>query len=70
MNEMRNFIEESLEIIRKRAHKNTELKGFFIALCRILKELESIAVIHLAKDDVLLKEINDLKKIICNHEQI
>lgn len=68
MEEIRKFFEESLEVIKKRANKNFEIQGFFTALCGMLKELESIAIKHLEKDDTLLKEITDLKKILCKDE--
>ena len=42
-------------------------QGFFTALCSMLKELENIAIKHLDEDDTLLKEITDLKKILCNN---
>ena len=51
MEEIRKFIEESLEVIKKRANKNFEIQGFFTALCSMLKELESIAIKHLDEDD-------------------
>ena len=68
MEEIRKFIEESLEVIKKRAHDNYKIGGFFTGLCGILKELENIAIEHLKKDDIILKEINDLKKILCNNQ--
>lgn len=68
MEEIRKFIEESLEVIKKRAYQNQIKGGFFTGLCSMLKALEDIATEYLEKDDKILKEINDLKKTLCNHE--
>ncbi|WP_298766120.1 hypothetical protein [uncultured Polaribacter sp.] len=65
MNEIRKFIEESLEVIKKRAFENQIQGGFFSGLCEMLIALEQIAQEYLKQDDSLLKEITDLKKILC-----
>lgn len=69
MNEIRKFIEESLEVIKKRAFDNQIQGGFFSGLCEMLKALEQIAQEYLKQDDSLLKEITGLKKTLCKHEQ-
>lgn len=68
MDEVRKFIAESLESIRKRAYENQIQGGFFSGLCEMLKALEQIAQEYLKEEDSLLKEITDLKKILCNNE--
>jgi len=68
MVDIKQFIEESLEVIKKRAYQNQIQGGFFTGLCSMLKALESMAIEYLDKDDKILKEINDLKKTLCDHE--
>lgn len=68
MEDIRKFIEEALEVIKKRAYENQIEGGFFSGLCEMLKGLESIAIEYLKEDDTLLKEIRDFKKNICAHE--
>jgi hypothetical protein len=68
MEDIKIFIDESLEVIKKRAYQNQIQGGFFTGLCSMLKTLEDIATEYLEKEHNILKEINDLKKTFCNHE--
>ncbi|MFV0572486.1 MAG: hypothetical protein ACK5M1_08660 [Xanthomarina gelatinilytica] len=65
MEVVRKFIEESIEAIKARSIHNQIQGGFFSGLCEITKNLEQIAQEYLQKDDSLLKEITDLRKILC-----
>ena len=68
MEDKRKFIEEAFELIKKRAHENQTIDNFFTGLCELLKVVEDMAIETLNSEDVLLKDIKDLKIILCNHE--
>lgn len=68
MDDIKRFIEESIEVIKRRSYQN-EIHGvFFTSLCDMLKAIENIALEYLDENDSIHKEINDLKKILCSNE--
>lgn len=68
MKDVRKFIDEAFEVIKKRAYENQIQGGFFSGLCQMIQGLESIAIEYLNEDDALLKELRDFKKNICKNE--
>ncbi|MFZ4456150.1 MAG: hypothetical protein ACOYOT_08015 [Bacteroidales bacterium] len=68
MEEVRRSIAESLELIKKCAYLNQFSPNFFPGLCLMLQQLEIIAKENLSEDDSLLKEIVDLKEIVCKNQ--
>lgn len=68
MKDVRKFVDEAFEVIKKRAYENQIQGGFFSGLCQMIKGLESIAIEYLKEDDALLKELSDFKKNICKNE--
>lgn len=69
MGNNRQFIEEALKLIREKALQNQYNKNLFVGLCDMLKALEDIAKESLDEGDELLKEISDLKKIVCKNDK-
>lgn len=68
MEELRKFIEESFEVIKRRAYLNQCSPELFTGLSQMLDVLEIIAKENLQENDLLLKDIADLKKIICKDQ--